>query len=173
MRHSPPAVLLTWLVLLCSLSAAQDFSCSPDKPWSIGCCGNSNVCGLGPTFCGPGNCTSSCDQKSDCDPGWGAEWSSAEKCPLNVCCSKFGMACSPCLHLISDLVIGFCGTTSEFCGTQTVTEPSCSGGSLSNQRTIGYYEGWDISRTCDQTYPENLPIGAYAHLNFHCIQTPP
>ncbi|KAJ7932984.1 glycoside hydrolase superfamily, partial [Mycena leptocephala] len=111
---------------------------------------NSNVCGLGPIFCGPGNCTSSCDQKSDCDPGWGAEWSSAEKCPLNVCCSKFG----------------FCGTTSEFCGTQTVTEPSRPGRSSSNQRTIGYYEGWSISRTCDQMYPENLPIGAYAHLNF-------
>ncbi|KAJ6559056.1 putative class V chitinase [Mycena vulgaris] len=148
MRHS--VVLIAWLALLCSLSAAQDFSCGPDKPCSIGCCGTSNVCGLGPTFCGPGNCTSSCDQKSDCDPGWGAEWSSAEKCPLNVCCSKFG----------------FCGTTSEFCGDQTVTEPSCLGGSSSNQRTIGYYEGWSITRPCDQMYPENLPIGAYTHLNF-------
>ncbi|KAK7029911.1 putative class V chitinase [Favolaschia claudopus] len=60
----------------------------------------------------------------------------------------------------------FCGTTSEFCGDQTVTEPSCSGGTSSNQRTIGYYEGWAISRACDQMYPENLPIGAYTHLNF-------
>ena len=24
---------------------------------------------LGPGFCAPGNCTSTCDQKSQCDPG--------------------------------------------------------------------------------------------------------
>ncbi|KAJ7653279.1 putative class V chitinase [Mycena polygramma] len=151
MKHSHTVLLLAAAVaLLCSPSVAQDFTCSPTKPCSIGCCGTSNVCGLGPTFCGQGNCTSSCDQKSDCDPGWGPQWSTAEKCPLNVCCSQFG----------------FCGTTSDFCGNATVTEPSCSGGSSSNQRTIGYYEGWSITRACDQMYPENLPIGAYTHINF-------
>ena len=45
--------------------------------------------------------------------------------------------------------LGFCGTTSEFCGTQTVTAPSCSGDS-SNQKTIGYYEGWSTTRSCDR-----------------------
>lgn len=44
----------------------------------------------GPEFCGPGNCTSTCDQKAECDPGWGMEWSLNKSCPLNVCCSKFG-----------------------------------------------------------------------------------
>ena len=93
---------------------------SPSKPCKLGCCSNGGVCGLGPTFCGAGNCTSSCDQKSECDPGWGSKWSSKEKCPLNVCCSKFG----------------FCGTTKEFCGDKTVKKPS-GNGATSNQRTIG------------------------------------
>lgn len=79
-------ILLSWVFL----SLCQDFSCSPSKPCALGCCGKNNVCGLGPSYCAPANCTSSCDQKSDCDPGWGPQWSSSEKCPLNVCCSKFG-----------------------------------------------------------------------------------
>lgn len=93
---------------------------SASKPCKLGCCSKYGVCGLGPDFCGGTNCTSSCDQKSECDPGWGAQWSTKQKCPLNVCCSKFG----------------FCGTTKDFCGTATVKKPS-SGGSSSNQRTIG------------------------------------
>lgn len=47
------------------------------------------VCGLGPKFCGD-KCTSSCDYKSECDPGWGPKWSNATECPLKVCCSEFG-----------------------------------------------------------------------------------
>lgn len=93
---------------------------SASKPCKLGCCSKYGVCGLGPDFCGGSNCTSSCDQKSECDPGWGAQWSTKQKCPLNVCCSKFG----------------FCGTTKDFCGTATVKKPS-SGGTSSNQRTIG------------------------------------
>jgi hypothetical protein len=92
--RSSPTLFLAVLTLFFSLSVAQDFSCSPTKPCPIGCCGNSGICGLGPTFCGAGNCTSTCDAKSDCDPGWGAKWSNAEKCPLNVCCSEFGASVS-------------------------------------------------------------------------------
>ncbi|KAK3947264.1 glycoside hydrolase superfamily [Pseudoneurospora amorphoporcata] len=46
-------------------------------------------------------CQSGCDPKSDCNPGtWNStKWSKSEKCPLNVCCSKYG----------------FYGTTEEFC----------------------------------------------------------
>ncbi|KAF7505727.1 hypothetical protein GJ744_000493 [Endocarpon pusillum] len=120
---------------------------SPTKDCKIGCCSN-GVCGLGPDFCGS-SCISTCDYKSECDPGWGAQWSAAETCPLNVCCSKFG----------------FCGTTSEFCGTKKVTKPSCSGTS-SNKRSIGYYEGWSTTKACDGMSPENIPAGAYTHLNF-------
>lgn len=57
------------------------------------------------------------------------------------------------------------GTTDEFCGDDTVKKPSCSGTS-SNQRTIGYYEGWSTTRACDGMYPENIPAGAYTHLNY-------
>ncbi|KAI1497269.1 glycoside hydrolase [Biscogniauxia marginata] len=136
--------------LLFGLTVAQDdYTCGPDRPCELGCCSNIGVCGMGPTFCGQGNCTSQCGYKSDCDPGWGPEYSAAEKCPLNVCCSEFG----------------FCGTTELFCGDNKVKKPSCSGSS-SNQRTIGYYEGWSTTRACDGMYPENIPVGAYTHLNY-------
>lgn len=125
------------------------FTCSPTQPCEIGCCTKFGSCGLGPESCGPENCISNCDRKAECDPGWGAQWSAREACPLNVCCSKYG----------------FCGTTSEFCGDKTVTAPSCSGSS-SSKRTIGYYESWGIGRPCDRMYPEGIPIGAYTHLNF-------
>ena len=87
---------------------------------------------MGPTFCAPGNCTSECNAKSECDPGWGLEWSQATNCPLNVCCSKFG----------------FCGTSAEFCDGKTVPSPNCPGGKSADQRTIGYYEGWNLGRSC-------------------------
>ncbi|PQE17053.1 Glycoside hydrolase superfamily protein [Rutstroemia sp. NJR-2017a BBW] len=46
---------------------------------------------LGPTFCGAGNCTSTCDYKAECNPGdWSSEYYNATICPLNVCCSAFG-----------------------------------------------------------------------------------
>ncbi|KAH9478589.1 Chitotriosidase-1 [Psilocybe cubensis] len=140
-----------WLTaLLLSVATSAQFTCSPTQPCEIGCCTKFGSCGLGPDSCGPENCISNCDRKSDCDPGWGAQWSNAEECPLKVCCSKFG----------------FCGTTSDFCGNATVTAPSCSGGSSSSKRTIGYYEAWSVTRPCDKMYPESIPIGSYTHLNF-------
>ncbi len=141
------ALIVSFGVFL-TISTAQ-FTCSATQPCSIGCCSKGGVCGLGPTFCGANNCVSNCDRKSDCDPGWGPQWSNSESCPLNVCCSQYG----------------FCGTTKDFCGTKTVVAPSCSGAS-SSKRTVAYYEGWSSTRTCDQMYPEGIPIGAYTHLNF-------
>jgi len=134
---------------LSGVLVSAQFTCSPTQPCEIGCCTKFGSCGLGPDSCGPANCISNCDRKSDCDPGWGPKWSAKETCPLNVCCSKFG----------------FCGTTSEFCGNKKVTAPSCSGSS-SSARTIGYYESWAIGRPCDKMYPEGIPIGSYTHLNF-------
>ena len=100
------------------------------------------VCGMGPTFCAPGNCTSECNAKSECDPGWGAQWSQATKCPLNVCCSKFG----------------FCGTTPDFCDGKTVPSPNCPGGKSADQKTIGYYEGWNLDRSCGREFKLALDI---------------
>jgi len=105
---------------------------------------------MGPTFCGPGNCTSTCNAKSECDPGWGAEWSQQSVCPLNVCCSPFG----------------FCGTTQDFCQGKTIPQPECPGGHSADQRLIGYYEGWNLARHCGRMAPEDIPMGWYTHINF-------
>jgi chitinase len=132
-----------------------DYSCTATTPCSIGCCGpldadGNGVCGLGPTFCGDG-CTSSCNYKSECDPGWGIQWSNATDCPLNVCCSTYG----------------FCGTTSDFCGSAVVSEPQCDASANSTSgRTIGYYEGWNWQRSCGTMTPDEIPLGYYTHINF-------
>jgi chitinase len=140
-------ILVTSLAPLTVLS--QTPTCSATEECAIGCCGKFGVCGLGPEFCGAGNCTSTCNQKSECDPGWGPEWSAHEKCPLDVCCSRFG----------------FCGTTPDFCGDEVITNPSCSGSSAS-KRTLGYYEAWSTTRPCDVMQPEEINVQSYTHLNF-------
>ncbi|ELR02726.1 hypothetical protein VC83_00837 [Pseudogymnoascus destructans] len=139
----------------------EDYHCTKDKKCKSGCCrlepdGTGN-CGLGPTFCGKGNCTSTCDEKSECDPGWGSMWSTAENCPLNVCCSEYG----------------FCGTTPDFCQGNIPTSPSCSGGFSSDARTIGYYEGWNLERSCQTMTPEKIPLGYYTHINFAFVLIDP
>ncbi|OBT73001.1 hypothetical protein VF21_07849 [Pseudogymnoascus sp. 05NY08] len=143
------AWLATFGLLLFSV-LAQDYTCSPTKPCAIGCCSNGGVCGLGPVFCAAENCTSSCGYKSECDPGWGIQWSNASTCPLNVCCSAFG----------------FCGSTADFCGDTKVPEPSCSGNSATNGRVIGYYEGWNLERSCNTMAPEDVTLGYWTHINF-------
>ncbi|GAO19284.1 hypothetical protein UVI_02063400 [Ustilaginoidea virens] len=105
---------------------------------------------MGPDYCSASNCISNCDSKSECNPGWGKEWSKRDKCPLNVCCSKFG----------------FCGTTEEFCGGKKVKPPTCSGGTSANKRVIGYFEGWAHTKNCGGLTPEKLLNGAYTHLNY-------
>ncbi|RFU25496.1 hypothetical protein B7463_g10848, partial [Scytalidium lignicola] len=149
---------------------ADDSSlCSASNPCPEGCCTQFGFCGYGPDFCGSAcipeaSQNSTCAQKSQCDPGvypgygtiWGSEYALSESCPLQVCCSQFG----------------FCGTTTDFCGTATVAEPSCSGTS-SFGRAIGYYEGWSTTRPCDQMAPEDIPIGAYTHLNYAFLSIDP
>ncbi|GKT65310.1 chitinase [Colletotrichum tofieldiae] len=130
-----------------------DYVCSRTKPCKLGCCGkldaqDNGICGLGPEYCGA-DCFSSCSEKSECDPGWGMQWSAASTCPLNVCCSKFG----------------FCGTSQDFCDGKTVPNPQCSGTS-SDKRTIGYYEGWNYQRPCGNMEPEDISLGWYTHINF-------
>ncbi|KAI1370938.1 hypothetical protein F4677DRAFT_457496 [Hypoxylon crocopeplum] len=156
-------------LLLAVLVQAQ--TCSPGSPCTIGCCSNDGgFCGLGPDFCAADKCNAelstngTCAQLSECDPGfnpgwgttWGPTYAATQLCPLNVCCSKFG----------------FCGTTEEFCGTSSVTEPSCSGSSAAG-RTVGYYEGWALTRPCDAMAPEQIPIGAYTHLIYGFMSLDP
>ena len=79
-----------------SMTAAaegQAYKCSRTKGCELGCCrlddkGDSGNCGAGPEFCGKENCHSECSWKSECDPGWGIQWSNMSSCPLNVCCSE-------------------------------------------------------------------------------------
>lgn len=105
---------------------------------------------MGPKYCGK-DCTSTCNYKSECDPGWGMKWSNASACPLNVCCSEFG----------------FCGTTEEFCKGELVSSPQCDPGrNSSHRRTIGYYEGWNWQRPCGTMKPSKIPIGYYSHVFF-------
>ncbi|KAK3333760.1 hypothetical protein B0T19DRAFT_459130 [Cercophora scortea] len=135
---------------------APDYSCSKTKPCKLGCCGASDavtgvaVYGMGPTFCGA-SCISECDSKSECNPGWGLQWSNSSLCPLNVCCSNFG----------------FCGTTPSFCNNILATSPQCSQEQrTSDARTIGYYEWWNFARPYGNMEPEDIPLGCYTHINF-------
>ncbi|KAH5292828.1 hypothetical protein HBI11_188100 [Parastagonospora nodorum] len=136
--------------LLITLSCA--FLCLAQRcdtgPCANGCCNSNGWCGFGPNFCGD-TCVSDCDRKSQCNPGFGAEWAERDKCPLNVCCSKDG----------------YCGTTDDFCGDKKVTHKTCAKDN-GNAVVVGYYEGWAKSRPCNVFWPEQIPIGVYTHINF-------
>jgi GH18 family chitinase len=43
---------------------------------------------------------------------------------------------------------------------------SCSGGSSSSVRTIGYYESWSTERACDVWQPETINPNLWTHLNY-------
>lgn len=110
-----------------------------------------NVNGLVNDVCCRKGCLSTCDRKSECNPGWdGDQFSEKKSCPLNVCCSKHG----------------FCGYTEEFCGDDEVKRPSCSNNKAVT-RLIGYYESWAPSkRSCYSMVPEAIPYGQYTHIIF-------
>ncbi|KAL0258443.1 hypothetical protein SLS55_005936 [Diplodia seriata] len=66
-----------------------------------------------------------------------------------------------------DQVHGFCGTTEDFCGDETVDRPSCSISGQKIDKVIGYYEAWSMTeRTCNGMLPEEIPYGIYTHINF-------
>ncbi|CAG8960671.1 hypothetical protein HYFRA_00013439, partial [Hymenoscyphus fraxineus] len=160
-----PTYFLFFVFLgIISRAVCDDNPCNADNPCIEGCCSSSsNVCGYGPNYCGLDYCIANastngtCAHLSECDPGvnpgwgttWGSDYASATTCPLHVCCSEYG----------------FCGTAPDFCGDSSVAEPVCDGSSAT-QRTIGYYEGWNLERTCQTMEPEDIPIGGYTHLNF-------
>ncbi|KAJ7864946.1 hypothetical protein B0H14DRAFT_2734817 [Mycena olivaceomarginata] len=135
-------------------------TCLPDVPCANGACcnGKTGLCGFGDTFCTEvskgGNCTSNCDALAECGNGSAP---GHDKCPLNVCCSKFG----------------FCGTTDDFCtnGCQSncgqPTVPSCGvDEQTALQRRIGYYEGWANSRKCSSFSPQQIDGSTLTHVNF-------
>lgn len=119
-------------------------TCNSDTPCENGaCCGSNKLCGYSPTECGTG-CTSDCNAKAECGQ-YGT--TGQQSCPLNVCCSQFGLKFFPKSQspLADHLACRFCGSTSDFCDTGCQTgfggcgpppRPSC-GGSKVGQRTIG------------------------------------
>ncbi|RDW80990.1 hypothetical protein BP5796_05688 [Coleophoma crateriformis] len=115
-----------------------------------------SLLGYGPSFCNSTNCISNCNATAEC-----GKYGTAghQNCPLNVCCSQYG----------------FCGTTTDFCGTGcqsafggcgSAPVPPVSHGASTLQRTIGYYESWSLTRPCDGVSPEALDVAGFTHLNF-------
>ncbi|KAI2678108.1 CAZyme family GH18 [Penicillium roqueforti] len=133
----------------CLANCDYKLGCDANNPCEEGCCNKFGFCGHGPDFCGKNVCVAGCERKSECDPGFGGEWSESKSCPLNVCCSDFG----------------YCGTTKEFCGNKTVKHETCSKDRYMD-RVVGYYEGWSSRRPCHAFWPEQIPLGVYSHVNF-------
>ncbi|KAH9206557.1 hypothetical protein DL95DRAFT_375269 [Leptodontidium sp. 2 PMI_412] len=141
-------------------------TCDPTTPCPNGaCCGSNGLCGYSPTECGTG-CLFNCDAKAACGqygkPG-------SQTCPLNVCCSEFGIQQSK-----TNKCHRFCGSTSDFCdkGCQSAfgscgdaPQPSCSSSGV-DKRTVGYYESWSSTRKCQSVQPEDLNLAGFTHVNF-------
>lgn len=60
---------IIYIIVLCSFILqveGQSGTCTLTSDCVSGCCSTSGFCGFGPTFCGAGNCTSSCDAVAQC-----------------------------------------------------------------------------------------------------------
>ncbi|KAI1119842.1 hypothetical protein F5Y10DRAFT_283740 [Nemania abortiva] len=129
----------------------RDYQCAVGQP-----CTN-DACGLDPEHCNKTVCISNCDAKAECGANAAVPGTT---CPLNVCCSHWG----------------YCGTTSDFCDTNTDTpcQSNCQqppATSLSNGQVtnlvIGYFEAWAPTATgCskrDIKYIQEI-AGSLSHL---------
>ncbi|KDN71453.1 putative oviduct-specific glycoprotein [Colletotrichum sublineola] len=144
----------------------DDYTCGPDRPCkNKACCPKkTGQCNYGEEACGTSGispneaCWSNCDAKAECGknakiPG--------QKCPLNVCCGKWG----------------FCGMTDDFCDKE---DHGATGGCQSNcdqpgpknkasdqlNRVIGYYEAWRHNSTCQDMSLDDIPVNSLTHLYF-------
>ncbi|KAJ1325255.1 chitinase [Microdochium nivale] len=144
----------------------EDYTCGPDRPCkNKACCPKkTGQCNYGEEACGTSGispndvCWSNCDAKAECGrnariPG--------TKCPLNVCCGKWG----------------FCGMTKDFC---QVEDNGATGGCQSNceqpgpkdkasdqsNRVIGYYEAWRHDSACQDMGLDDIPVNSLTHLYF-------
>ncbi|KAF6809274.1 glycosyl hydrolases family 18 protein [Colletotrichum plurivorum] len=158
--------------LLGGRAMVDDFTCAPDRPCANqACCPKKTLqCNYGKEACGTSGvspndvCWSNCDAKSACGknakvPG--------HKCPLNVCCGKWG----------------FCGMTADFCDKK---DHGASGGCQSNcdqprpknkagsqDRIIGYYEAWRADSTCQGMGLKDIPVNSLTHLFFYFASITP
>ncbi|KAK3988009.1 killer toxin subunits alpha/beta-like protein [Cladorrhinum sp. PSN332] len=103
-------------------------------------------------------------------PPAGTSLASLNPCPLNACCG----------------VWGFCGTTDEFCrpipsgqapgAPQPVGGPicisNCGSGIVNNASpplaffTVGYFEGYGLSKKCDRVDIRTIDTKKYTHIHF-------
>ncbi|EKG15792.1 Chitin-binding type 1 [Macrophomina phaseolina MS6] len=144
----------------------EDYSCAPDRPCKNGaCCPKETLqCNYGEEYCGTSGispnevCWSNCDAKAECGKNAAVP---GQKCPLNVCCGKWG----------------FCGMTEDYC---TVEDNGATGGCQSNceqpgpknkasdqsNRIIGYYESWRYNSACQGMGFDDIPVNSLTHLFF-------
>ncbi|KAJ9320821.1 CAZyme family GH18 [Paecilomyces variotii] len=103
---------------------------------------------VGPTYCSDGR-QSNCNATAEC--GQYASERRWKDLPLK--CSQYG----------------FCGTTSEFCGTGcqsdcTQPSPDVPASSVQN-RVVGYWEAWNSNSPCGTMSPGQIPATILTHLN--------
>ncbi|ORY68195.1 glycosyl hydrolases family 18-domain-containing protein [Pseudomassariella vexata] len=151
--------------LLAGRATVDDYTCAPDRPCAnSACCPKASLqCNYGEEACGTSGispnevCWFNCDAKSECGinakvPG--------QKCPLNVCCGKWG----------------FCGMTEDYCDAE---DHGATGGCQSNcdqpgpkdkadsqDRVIGYYEAWRADSACQGMGLNDIPVSSLTHLYF-------
>lgn len=103
-------------------------------------------------------------------PPSGTNLASLNPCPLNACCD----------------VWGYCGTTDEFCraipagqapgAPQPIGGPNCvsncgtgivnNGVPTASFFSIGYFEGYGLSRACDKVDIRTIDLKKYTHIHF-------
>ncbi|CAI0650579.1 unnamed protein product [Colletotrichum noveboracense] len=144
----------------------DDYTCGPDRPCkNKACCPKkTGQCNYGEEACGTSGispnevCWSNCDAKAECGKNAAVP---GQKCPLNVCCGKWG----------------FCGMTKDFCDKE---DHGATGGCQSNcdqpgpkdkasdqlNRVIGYYEAWRHDSKCQDMGLKDIPVNSLTHLYF-------
>ncbi|EUC34079.1 glycoside hydrolase family 18 protein [Bipolaris zeicola 26-R-13] len=144
----------------------DDYTCGPDRPCkNKACCPKATgQCNYGEKACGTSGvspnevCWSNCNAKAECGKNAAIP---GQKCPLNVCCGKWG----------------FCGMTKDFCEKE---DHGATGGCQSNcdqpgpknkasdqlNRVIGYYEAWRHDSKCQDMGLDDIPVNSLTHLYF-------
>lgn len=155
--------------------------CGPGSPCVDGsCCNSEGKCGYTPYNCGSTAttaCISNCDSRAMCGVN---SRDSAQKCPLNLCCSYFGY-CGVCPSDPNARVLTDSAKASELhCGNpngmalcqqgygscQTAAVPSCPGGSsASGGRKVAYYQAGNLMyRRCNRITPSDIIPRDLTHL---------
>ncbi|CAK7236302.1 hypothetical protein SEUCBS140593_009574 [Sporothrix eucalyptigena] len=99
-------------------------------------------------------------------PAAGVSIASLNPCPLNACCDIWGQ-CGTTTEFCVDTSTGAPGTAApgtngciSNCGTAIVQTPG------STFRSVGYYEGFSLSRPCLYQDPSQIDVTAYTHLHY-------